>query len=296
MSLVRSLWHRLPVVVRAVLTGSLLATMGTVPWALLASANQKLWPSVPWAVPPTLLYLWLFWRYTGGAGWPRSTAEARRVNRRANELSGDVWAAALIAGTLGLVAVVLLLTVMGRLVLLPQQQPPDVRGVPVLTLFFLLLTSAAVAGIVEEASFRGYMQRPIELRHGPVVAILVMGMLFGLAHLTHREVTVTLLPYYMAAAAVYGALAFLTNSILPGVVLHAGGNVFLGFFDLLAQGPTGFEVPLSPAPLIWETGADAAFWVSLTFLLIVTAAAVWAFLMLASVAARPKAPGAHPSG
>ena len=290
MSLVRSLWRRLPVVVRAVLTGSLLATVGTVPWALLAAANQKLWPSVPWAVPPTVLYLWLFWRYTGGAGWPRSTAEARRVNRRANDLSGDVWGAALLAGTLGLVAVVLLLSVMGRLVVLPQQQLPGIARVPAPTLFFLLITSAAVAGIVEEAAFRGYMQRPIELRHGPVVAILVMGMLFGLAHFTHREVTVTLMPHYLAAASVYGALAYLTNSILPGVVLHAGGNAFLGFFDLLAQGPSGFEVPVRPAPLIWETGADAAFWVSLTFLLIVTAAAVWAYSGLAK-----QVSGAHPS-
>lgn len=296
MSLVLALWRRLPIIVRAVLTGGLLATVGTVPWALLASANQKLWPSVPWAVPPTVLYLWLFWRYTGGAGWPRSTAEARRVNRRANDLSGDVWGAALLAGTLGLVAVVLLLSVMGRFVVLPQQQLPDIARVPALTLFFLLITSAAVAGIVEEASFRGYMQRPIELRHGPVVAILVMGMLFGLAHFTHREVTVTLMPHYLAAASVYGALSYLTNSILPGVVLHAGGNAFLGFFDLLAQGPIGFEVPLRPAPLIWETGADAAFWVSLTFLLIVTAAAVWAYAALASVARRPKVPHAHPSG
>lgn len=149
---------------------SLLATAGTVPWALLASANQRVWPSVPWAVPPTVLYLWLYWRYLGGAGWLRSTAEARRINRRANDLSGDVWGAALLAGTLGLVAVVLLVMVMGRLVALPQKQLPDLAPFPVVTLVCLLLTGAAVAGIVEEASFRGYMQRPIEQRHGPVVA------------------------------------------------------------------------------------------------------------------------------
>ena len=41
------------------------------------------------------------------------------------------------------------------------------------------------------------------------------------------------MPYYLAVAAVYGALAYFTNSILPSLVLHAGGNV-LGAFDLLA--------------------------------------------------------------
>ena len=283
----RALWRRLPVIVRAVLTGSLLTTAGTIPWALLASANQLFWTSVPWAVPLTVLYLWLYWRYLGGAGWPKSTAEARRMNLRAHALSSAVWGAALLAGVLGLVAVVLLLRVLSRLVTLPQQQLPDFSQFPFLTVFCLLLTGAAVAGIVEEASFRGYMQGPIERRHGPVVAIAVMGTVFGLAHFTHREVTMIMMPYYVAAAAVYGALAYLTNSILPGVVLHAGGNALLGVFDLLAQGPTGFEVPLSPAPLIWETGADAAFWVSGVLFMIMTAVAVWAYSALASVA-RPQ--------
>src|ERR687898_274899 len=99
-----SLWQRLPVILRAVLTGSIVAMAGTVPWALLVAANIKHWSAVPWAVPPTALYLWLFWRYVQGAGWPRSTAQARRTNCRANRLSDEVWGAALLAGVLGLVA------------------------------------------------------------------------------------------------------------------------------------------------------------------------------------------------
>lgn len=88
-----------------------------------------------------------------------------------------------------------------------------------------------VAGVVEEAAFRGYLQGTIERRHGPVIAILVTGSIFGFAHFTHPEVTLVLLPYYLAVAAVYGALAYLTNSILPSLVLHAGGNM-LSAFDL----------------------------------------------------------------
>ena len=88
------LWRRLPVVLRAVLTGSVLGALGTLPWALLISANQKLLPSVPWVVPPAALYIWLFWRYARGEGWPRSTAEARRMNLRANRLSEDMWGSA----------------------------------------------------------------------------------------------------------------------------------------------------------------------------------------------------------
>lgn len=67
------------------------------------------------------------------------------------------------------------------------------------------------------------MQQPIERRHGPVAAILITGIVFGLAHFTHPEVTLILLPYFVAVAAVYGALAYLTNSILPSLVLHTVG-------------------------------------------------------------------------
>lgn len=62
------LWRRLPVVARAVLAGGLVAALGTLPWALLVSANLKWLPGVPWAVPPAALWLWLFWRWAGGEG------------------------------------------------------------------------------------------------------------------------------------------------------------------------------------------------------------------------------------
>lgn len=197
-----SLWKHLPIVVRGVLTGTVVATAGTVPWALLASANSKHGSAVPWAVPPTALYLWLFWRYVRGAGWPRTTAEARRTACRANRLSDEVWGAAMIAGILGLVALVLLLRVMNRMVTLPPQPSDDLAHLPFMTLVPLLLMSAVVAGIAEESAFRGYMQGPIERRHGPVVAILVTGSLFGLVHFTHPEVALPALVWVKAAGTV----------------------------------------------------------------------------------------------
>ena len=148
--------------------------------------------------------------------------------------------------------------------------------------------SAVVAGVVEETSFRGYLQRPIERRHGPVMAILVTGGLFGLAHFTHPEVGIALLPFYLAAAAVYGALAYYTDSTLPGMVLHTGGNMF-STFDLFARGRSEWQLSPGTRPLIWETGPDAAFWGSLTALLVVMAATVWAYSALARVTVEVRA-------
>ena len=283
------LWRRLPVLLGAILIGGLVAAAGTLPWAALVSANSKHYPNIPWAVPPTAIYLWFFWRYVRGAGWPRSTSDARRTNCRANRLSDEVWGAAIFAGILGLGALVLFQRVMSRLVTLPAQPTDDLAHVPFVTLVPWLLMSAVVSGIAEESSFRGYMQRPIERRHGPVIAILVTGLLFGFVHFTHPETTLILMPYYLGAAAIYGALAYLTDSILPSAVLHAAGNVFSAI-GLLAGGRAEWQASATPTPLIWETGPDASFWFSCVAALAASAAAIWAYAALARIARKPPDP------
>ena len=97
--------------------------------------------------------------------------------------------------------------------------------------------------------------------------------------------TLVLMPFYLGVAAVYGALAYLTNSILPSMVLHAGGNV-LGAFDLFARGHSEWQGLGTPQPLIWETDPDASFWFSVGATLIVGAAAVWAYAALARLRQR----------
>src|SRR5262245_10413912 len=69
-------------------------------------------------------------------------------------------------------------------------------GMPFVTLFLLLVMASVVAGVVEETAFRGYMQLPIERRHGPVAAILLNGVVFGFAHMAHHPAGVfVMLPY-----------------------------------------------------------------------------------------------------
>lgn len=226
--------------------------------------------------------MWFFWKYVRGAGFPQSTADARRRDCRAFSLPEDVWAPAIGAGILGLWALLLFQGVYGRLVHLPTQSTEDLSGVPMFTVFALLTMSAVVAGITEESGLRGYMQRPLEEHYGPVVAILVTGMMFGFLHFTHKEMTIALMPWYMGVALVYGALAYLTGSILPCVVLHAGGNI-LGAFLLLATGRAEWETTSVSKTLIWESGADAAFWLTVLGFGAVTTAAIWAYVGLARV-------------
>jgi membrane protease YdiL (CAAX protease family) len=267
----------LGVIARAVLIGMLVMLAGTIPRNLVFAANLRYYPSVPWAVPLTAVYLWFFWQYLNGTGPPGPTVEERRTSLRANRVSGRVWAWALLAGGLGIVTLVLALRVANRLVVLPQQRLPDLGHLPNLTVVCLLLMAAAVAGVVEEAAFRGYMQGPIERRYGLAAAILVTGTMFAVAHL---DFTLILWPYYVAVAAIYGTVTHLTDSILPAVVLHMSGNIYSNL-DLWLQGRAEWQASSGPATLIWTTGVDASFWLAVIAFLVVAAAMVSAYVKLA---------------
>ena len=272
------------VTVEAVLLGMLVMIAGTIPRNLIFAANLRFYQGVPWAVPVTAVYLVCFWRYLQGAGPPPSTAEHRRNGLRATGVPGGVWAWALLAGGLGIVALVLGLRVANRLVVLPPQQLPDLTQVPRATVLALLLMAAPVAGVVEEAAFRGYMQGPIERQYGLVVAILVTGTMFAVAHL---DFTLILWPYYVAVAAIYGTVTYLTRSILPAVVLHTSGNLYSNI-DLWLHGQAEWQAASGPAALVWTTGPDASFWLSSVALLAVAAADVWVYFKLAGAARGPR--------
>ena len=99
--------------------------VGTMPRNILFAANLRLYPGLPWAVPLTALYIWFFWRYLKGSGPPNSTSAQRRTSLGAHALSLRTWTWALVAGGLGIVALVLGLQVVNRLILLPPQALPE---------------------------------------------------------------------------------------------------------------------------------------------------------------------------
>jgi hypothetical protein len=74
------------------------------------------------------LVLFFYLRYLNGAGWLRSTSDARRISLRANPLPADLWAMSLFAGVMGLAALVPLSTVMGRLFAMPADSPQIADG------------------------------------------------------------------------------------------------------------------------------------------------------------------------
>jgi membrane protease YdiL (CAAX protease family) len=226
-------------------------------------------------------WLWAYWTFIRGDWGSPDTAASRRSCLRANRLSADVWIASLSAGMLGFVALFAFVAVIARLVTLPTSAPVTTpEGMPAVTAFLLVTMSSIVAGVTEEAAFRGYMQTRIERRYGLALAILVSGTAFGLLHFpNHPADVLTMLPYYIAVSAVYGGLTWAANSILPALVLHSGGDVWsLG--RLWLTGRAEYELSSTPPALVRNVGVDGGFVMSVGVFVALTAVTIWAYASL----------------
>ena len=259
-----------------VLLAGNVAWAGFGPISGLGGWNLRVGTTVPWAIVPMTLYLWAYWRFIGGRWGASSDAAQRRENLRANMISAAVWRASLAAGTVGFGALLALLALTARLVRLPSSSPITTPPeMPALTAFLLLAMQSVVAGVTEESAFRGYMQSMIERKYGVTVAIIVSGTLFGLVHFgNHPSDVFLMLPYYVAVSAVYGALTWAADSILPALVLHSvGDTVVLTRWWL--TGLPEWQVGATTPSLVQDSGIDASFML-----------VAFAFILLAFLTAR----------
>lgn len=271
-----SLWHRLPVIIQAVVVGIVVAAIGEDPWVLLVQANAKLWPSIPWAAAAMALWLFFYWRYSSGTGWPHRTAATRRERFRLLTLSKPIWGWALLSGMLAVVSLISLELVVLRMIPLPVVPQEPFPRIPLYSLVPLGVMSAFAAGIPEEVGFRGYMQVPLERRYGANFAILLVAFVFALAHLNHG-ISILLL-FDFAFGVVFGALAWLTQSLLPAMALHC-------FFDLIsAIAGTHIAAVLAAKPLVWASGPDLWFMLHCMAFLILAGGALVTFRKLERIA------------
>jgi membrane protease YdiL (CAAX protease family) len=202
----------------------------------------------------------------------------------------SIWRWSLIAGLLAATSLRALLDIARRLSYHPQQDltSPDVLNrFPFITVLLLLLTAGAIAGVIEEAAFRGYLQVPLENRYGYRTAILIVGLLFVVAHYRlgapELEPWLVFSPVYFAAAIAFGALAYLSGSIVPGVIAHA----LLDAVALLQY--WWFGIPKN----VWQTGFDFSLGVRCAVAAIFAVLAYLAYRKLGHI--RFQLPESHPS-
>lgn len=247
--------RRFPVAVWAVALGLAVTSAGSLPWSALAVLNVRHGDSFPWASVAMAVYLYAFLKYLQGSGPPRSTTETRRRLLRARRLTRSEWRWALVAGGSANAALAAAFIVVSRFGWIHRAQV-SLPVAPVWTIAAWLLTSAAVAGIAEECGFRGYMQKMLEEHYRAPIAIGIASVVFGAIHLTHGFSVAIL--FDAAWGAVYGALAYLTGSILPSIVLHASLDALEFFLVWRFAGASGPPLIRLDNPAWLALGAAAA--------------------------------------
>lgn len=135
-----------------------------------------------------------------------------------------VWPAVLLAVPSGHLAAVGVFRLADLVVPVPRQvleqfgrelMPADIPG------WQMYLLAALLPGICEEIAFRGPLLYGLRRRFRPAPLVVVVGIVFGIFHVALFRIIPTAF-----LGMVLTALALLTGSIFPGMVLHAGNNAY----------------------------------------------------------------------
>jgi len=247
-----SLWARLPIALRAIITGFLIAAVAGNVWLLLL-----LNLSVQLAAVIEAIFLALFVWWARGGGPPRAAQAARAKAFRFVTLTSRQWLWGLIAAFFFAATVHASIVLLFRLMPFPAaafRHGYDLSFIPSQLLRWVaVVVSAASSGICEETGFRGFMQRPIEKRHGASVAIFVSSLFFLALHLTKAWALLGLLPIVFGAGVLLGLLAWSAESLIPCIIGH-----FVMDVGLFAYWWTGIAGDFTARP-ITETGMDRPF-------------------------------------
>src|ERR1700749_2998727 len=249
-----SFWNRIPVVVRAVITGILVGLVAANIWLIFLF---KL--GMPAAAGAEALFLLLYILWARGGGPPRSWKPARAEAFRTRKLSTADWTWGLVAAVAFATTVHAAMVLLFRFVPFPAgefHRGYDLSFIPGRNLQLLAcVVSAASAGICEETGFRGYMQVPIEKRHGAFVAILISSFFFMVIHLTKSWSLIGVVPIVFGAGILLVLLAWASRSLVFVMIGHTLMDIGLFAYwwtQILGTFP---QRPIS------ETGMDQTFYV-----------------------------------
>ena len=241
--------------VLAVVYGLLMALVAANVWPLLL-----LHLGAPLAAIAEVLFLAIYIGWAAGGGPPRTWQAARAGRFRATNLTATQWTWGLIAAVFFAITVHAAIVLLFRLVPFPMadfRQGYDFSSIPSLPLKWLaVVVSAASAGLCEEIGFRGYMQRPLERRHGVPIAVLISSLCFMLVHLGKGWATTGMVPIVFGAGILLGTLAWASGSLIPSMIGHVLMDI-----GLFAYWWTGIAGDFTARP-ISETGTDPAFFIA----------------------------------
>jgi len=241
-------------------------------WTILLITNIKTTPMFPWAVLLTATILWLLWQYLNGRWTPAKTSGLRHYLMRANALPKKTFVWALIAGLFSIMSLAGFWIIMVELAKTPGNATVrNFSARPLLITISVLTMASFLSAIIEEITIRGYFQKALESRMPGMLAIFVAALIFSPVHSLTQGFVWTTLVFYLFADMMFGAIAHLTDSILPGVIVHTSGLVV--FFTLIWPYDSTRRLISQGGPIGW-------FWLHAAQTIVFAIAAILVFTKL----------------
>jgi len=215
-------WKKVPLVIRSILIGFAVNSIGVGIWVLLATKVPA-----PWSIIAMSAILILFWMYFSGTWKPLNTQTFRRFCMRQINLKRTVWVWGMIASFFLFLFVSSGMVFTFRMVEFQPEIFKTARYLndfPAWTAWSIILMASLVAGMCEEVGFRGYMQKPLEEKYGPIAGISITSLVFVVVHLHQAWATGVLVQIFLISFMI-GYLAYASNSLIPGIIAHASFDI-----------------------------------------------------------------------
>jgi membrane protease YdiL (CAAX protease family) len=260
-------WSRLPLILRAILAGLTVSSVGIALWSIMLSGI-----AAPWSILPMIIALWAYFKFFSGSWGSKKDKEATQNNFRSINLSPWVWKWGISAAILFVIIVQASFVMTFRIIDFPSVKfTADYKlldSMPIWVAWSVLVMGSIVAGICEETGFRGYMQAPLEKKYGPSAGIIITSIIFMLIHLSHSWAS-PILPHIFFASVLLGILACKTGSLIPGIIGHSILDIFdysvwwsdiTGGFHKLTIFRTGLDIHFIVWGVIFIFAIFAFFW------------------------------------
>ena len=217
-------WDSVPLVIKAILTGFIVSTVGVMSWPLIGTTVP-----MPWAFIVMVGFLWAYLKYFSGHWGPKRSRSSRALKFRSPVLPRRIWIPSLFA-----IALIVLIEQAGLVVTFRfmdfaadkfSHEYEFVETIPTWAAWLAIIMISAVAGICEEVGFRGYMQAPLEKRYSPLVSIAIVSVVFVLVHL-HQAWSGSIIAGLFFISILFGSIAYYSGSLIPGIIAHFIMDVF----------------------------------------------------------------------